>query len=797
MRQRFGDLTEIREALKKDPNNPWALRAVGRHYLAEGYFRQAKDHYLQSVIACPGLLAEVILDYEKEIERNSRRIGPRLSLAGLQISKGEIDAAVLELEETLEINPKNVEAYNALGKIYLKQDRLDEAISLLERSLLEGIKDISLTEILAGAYLEKGRIHEAIKFYEEILTYRSGDKQILRVLGDLYTRIEDYKQAAKSYESMFSDDPQVSREVIQRLEELLKKLEGNIFIREILSDIYMRSLNPDAAVLRLREILRLDSSRLEDVISRLKIILKSYPGHPKAIIALAEALRFQGSFSEAVELYHDLAKTKPEFLEKTMQGYQQVLEYCPEQVLARNYMAESFLYKKQIKEALLEFEKMLAADPSSAEIVIRKCREIIKGYPQLLLAHVVLGRAYLAKGDLQRAALEAEGVVSVDKKFSTAYLLLGEAYFKMKLCRKAVEVLRSALSMDPYNPEIQENYQAAIEKELEYKVGRVKERIAEDPWKISLRLDLAKLYVQKGLQDEAIRELQVALRDQARAPFAANLLGCIYRGDGRFDLAASQFNRALELAPPELADFIQTLRFNLGSAYEGLGLVRKALKIYEKILQEDIDFGDLRKRVKYLKASSLRSIRSKALLAVFSKPGAPEIIALWGREAKSGRAGKKQEISLSFGEKYNTSGFEYFIKGINKAAVEEFQLAVQLDAKFATALNNLGVALLREGRSLEAKNKFEEALHLNPASVVYHNNLGVACFLLGQLEQSSTCLERAYTIDPELSGVCINFGDVCYLRKDIKRALDLYQRQGKFDVLAKITEQRLMYKVPD
>ena len=101
---------------------------------------------------------------------------------------------------------------------------IDDAIALLERSIGAGVRDVNLTETLAAAYLEKGRTSEAIRFYEEILAQKPGDKQTLRILGELYTRIEDYNRAAKHYAAMFSDDPEVVREVIQRLEELLKRV---------------------------------------------------------------------------------------------------------------------------------------------------------------------------------------------------------------------------------------------------------------------------------------------------------------------------------------------------------------------------------------------------------------------------------------------------------------------------------------------------------------------------------------------------------------------------------------------
>lgn len=796
MRQYLEDYSEIRDALKKNPDDPLALRAVGQQNLKKGRYKQAKNHYIQAVNLSPRLASEILLDYERIIDKFPNKVGPRFSLAGFEINQGDLDSALLELEETLDIDPANVEAYNVLGRIYVKQGRIDEVIELLERSMKQGIRDVSLTEILASAYLEKGRLREAAKFFNEILKHKPGDKQTLRMLGELYTRLEDYNDAAKSFQAMFSDDPEVAREVIDRLEGLLRKQEGSVLIREILADIYMRSIKPEAAVTKLKEIMRLDNQKVEEVIVKLKNILKSYPNHPETTLSLAEAFRRQGSYSEAIENYFNLAKGKPDLLERAVKGYCEVLEVCPQQVLARTYLADAYLSQHKMTEALSEFEQMLDADPETAAAIITKCREIIKAQPQLLQARLVLGRAYLKSGDIQRAAVEAEGIISIDKKFTDAYLLLGEAYFRLNLSRKAVATLSQALLMDPYNVRIQKRFREVKEKELDQEVKKIKERLNEDPWRMSLHLDLAKVYLQKDLKQEAVRELQLAVKDQARAPFAINLLGCIHRGEGSFDQAAAQFNRALEMAPSELDDFRRNVRFNIATTYEAQGQVSKALKLYEQILQEDIDFGDLERRVKYLKATSLRSMQAKALLMVAAEPGSQDVVVIWGREGKSKKNSRREEMSLSFGQTHNVAGYDFFMKGMHKAALEEFQLAVQLDAKFATALNNYAVALVREGKLYDAKSNLEDAVHIDPGSVVLRNNLGLVYSLLGQKAQAEQELAKAYTLDPELTGVCLNFGDICYAKNDIRRAIDLYTRAANFDVLAEVAEKRLRFKTP-
>ncbi|MBU0502623.1 MAG: tetratricopeptide repeat protein, partial [Candidatus Margulisbacteria bacterium] len=409
---------------------------------------------------------------------------------------------------------------------------------------------------------------------------------------------------------------------------------------------------------------------------------------------------------------------------------------------------------------------------------------------------LVLGRAYLIKDDVQRAVVEAEGILALDNKFTEAYLLLGEAYNQLKLCRKSIKVLKTALTLDPYNTFVQERYRAVKERELENEIEKIRQRLAEDEWKMSLRLDLAKLYMQKGLSDEATRELQMVIKDQVRGHLAYNFLGCLSRGQGRFEQAEAQFKKAIELAPADNGEFLRSAKANLGSAYEAQGLIHESLEIYESVIREQMDFANLKKKMRYLKATNLKSLKTKSLLLVFALPAAREVIAVWGRGSKAGR-GRPGEMSMPFGHNHNVAGFDYYLKGMIKAAWEEFQLAVQLDSSSASALNNFGVCFVHEGRFAEARQKFAEAVNLEPNSVIFHNNLGVVYLLLGEIEKARKTLEQVSQLDPELAAAQINLGDIYSCKKETQKALALYAQIGRHDVLAELALARLRYRVPE
>lgn len=774
------DLEELKRTIKSHPKDGKILMELARHYLFAGYFKQAKEEYIMAASFAPRLTSEIVLDHEKFISAHHDSVEARLLLAGFYLNAQDLNSATLELEEILDIDPNCNLAYNLLGRIFIKQERIDEALRLLESALAHGVKDLKISEMLASVYLEKGRLPEAIRFYEEL----PQDKSTLRTLGELYTRTKQYESAAAKYFEMFKQDPEVASEVLRKMEDLLMVKETSLTIREMLADLYQRSLKPDQAAAKLTEIVKLQPAKLDEVIEKLKRNLKNYPHHPATCFALAEALTEKGSYSETVEVYRSLVKSQPDLLDAALDGCCKILEHYPQQFLARQFLIEGYLKLDKTREALQECLTLLAFYKEGAEWVIGKCRELVKKEP---FAREVLGYAYLSHNDPSRATLEAETLLAADRNHSPAYLLLGEIFLTQRLSRKAVEAFHKALELDPNNRLIHARYAGAREKELELEAESIKKRLLDDEWKISLHLDLAKVYLMMGKRDEALRELQTSLKDVQRAPFVYQLLGNLYREEGRFDLAVSSYEKGLECAPLDQPDVKKRLKFSLALTFEAQGLIKKSIKLFEELLQEDVDFPNLKEKIKFLKASSLASVQNKMLAAVSG-------FAFWGREARGGA--KRQTLAVSFGGNYNNSGIDYFMKGMQPAALEEFTLACQLDPDFSAAKNNLGVTFLIAGQLNEAQQKLREAFELEPASAIVSSNLGLSYLLQDNLAEARKWLEKARAVDPELSAAAFNLADLAYAEDQAQAALALFSSIPQSDLLGDLAAKRLLYKVP-
>lgn len=784
----------LKKDLKKKPRDPKILRNLARVLLFEKKYKEARSRYRIALLYNPRLLIGILLDFEAVLEERPDDISAMLLLADLFLYVGDVDSAIVELEEVLDLDPKRADVYNVLGRLCLKKQDFDEVIRILEQAMSLGLKDISITEMLAGTYIEKGRTLDAISLYKGLVNLAPGNKNYLRILGELFEREAKHDDAVRSYMSMLEDGVDLIQEVAYKLEGLAKKTPDNTFILESLADVYVKLINPGSAVLQCKRIFAIDRGKIDLVIKKYQDILYRFPDEPATLIALGEALIEKNELTAAAEKFRNLIKYSDDHLDDAIAGYRKVLDKYEGQALAHELLGDAYYRKGQVEESLGEYLRTLRLDPTSGKSITSKCKQLIKLSPNMILAHHVLGEAYIVCGEFKSAAEEAEFMIYIDKNYPPAYVILGDGYMGLGNIMKAIESYSTAIQLDPYNTMIHEKNKKAHMVSFDDEVKSIKKRIEESSWKLGLHLDLAKVYILKRDFEEGLKELQAAAKDNSRAPFAYNTLGLIFMEEGRFDLAAMQFEKSLGMIPKELQDFAKVVRFNLGSAYEAIGAVNEAVGEYEKILQEDIDFGTLQGRIKLLGNCGPSSLRNKSIAVVISQLGSKDIFGLWGIDFRPMEI-TREALNISFGQDHNNFGFEHYIKGRYRAAEEEFELAIQLDPDFHPALNNLAAMYFKSGRLEQAETRLGSALSIDPNFAVLHNNEGVLNYLKGDHKKAIENLEKAIEINPNLSSAYINLGDVYYLQDKCEQAISIWKKIKDFDPLSSVAKRRLAFRV--
>jgi tetratricopeptide (TPR) repeat protein len=207
--------------------------------------------------------------------------------------------------------------------------------------------------------------------------------------------------------------------------------------------------------------------------------------------------------------------------------------------------------------------------------------------------------------------------------------------------------------------------------------------------------NLAIVYYNKGLYDEAISELEEALKIDPNFVLARNNLDIILKKTGRLEEKVERLARVLDKEP---YDEHRTLE--LADTYRKLGRYSQAIIFYRKVL----DFNPGSFEGHYGLGMTLK------FLGKYDD-------AL--EEIK-----KSLEIKIS-PEVYRTLGEVYFNKGVVDLAIKNLQEAIALDATSAESHFLLGFAYGEKGKVEESLGAVRKAISLNPALAQFEPNLSI------------------------------------------------------------------------
>ncbi len=783
-------MEEAKKLLKKNPSDPHANFSIANVFLKDKDYKRALKHFHLTLMNYPRLASDIMVSFEEHILQNIEDIEARLALVDFLVLSGDVDSAILELEDLVELSPESSVIYNKFGRLYLKIGKIDGAISLLEKAVESGTIDENLFESLANAYLEKGRYTDAIALYEKIISQRPSNKRVLRSLGELYTRINNFESASFCYYQMLNEDPEVINEVTEKIENLARIAPNSTFIHEKLAEVYLRSLKPTKAVIELKRILKLDESKINAVLSLLRKLLQTYPEEKDALFLLSQCLIDCGEYSEAAEILSKLQNSDPSFAEKCVLSYNKIIELYPKQSVARKCLGDFEFSRGNIKKAMQHYLEFVKFDPSEIPYIEKKCREALKADPQMIEPCLVLAECFLMSQDCRKAITLAEELVQKDKDNFEAYRILAEAYSKIDLLGRAKDALRNALRIKPFDNDIQNKFKLISEKELEREISSIRSKIQQDPWRIGLNLDLARLLYKKGSLDSAARALQNALKDTTKVIPSHKLMGIIFKEQGRFDLALLQFEKMLGNKPDLEAEKVALSQ--IASCYEALGNISSAIDAFEKVLSQDVDFEGIPERLKTLKNINPFFIRNK-VLAAYIEIETQQIKAIFGKDVRRHKNDDEDLVSVTFGQEQNNLGFEKFLRDKAKEAEEDFKIATQLDPTLLPSQNNLAVAKLKNKDFENAKMILDNLLIEDATSPIYLNNMGVYYLLNKEIDLAEKHFISALKHDKNFDVTIYNLSQIWIKNGKQRDAFELYKRISPNNPLYESIQRKFYY----
>ncbi len=210
--------------------------------------------------------------------------------------------------------------------------------------------------------------------------------------------------------------------------------------------------------------------------------------------------------------------------------------------------------------------------------------------------------------------------------------------------------------------------------------------IAENPDCWIARYNLAVELGDSGRQEEAISQLERAVRIKPGMAEARVNLGILLSKSGQAAEALTQLEKAVALR----ADSAEA-HYNLGLVLAALGRLPEAMEHYQEALRLE--------------------------------PGSAEA--------------------------HNALGTGLLAQGRSAEACGEFERALAIQPGYAEALGNLGLALVRSGRPQEAMSRYEEALRQRADYPEAHYNLGTLLASAGRTAEALLHYEQAVRLRPD------------------------------------------------
>ncbi|MEO8368045.1 MAG: tetratricopeptide repeat protein [Candidatus Solibacter sp.] len=430
-------------------------------------------------------------------------------------------------------------------------------------------------------------------------------------------------------------------------------------------DFYLRMGDGDSAIKEYKEGIAKDS--------------KKKSTYQKRVI---EVLMRQGKRVEAAEINSQILKENPNDND------------------ARGLAATFLLDKGDIAKALAELQAVVTRAPENP------------------VSHYNLGRAHLARGEMEQARQQFIKAIELRSDYILARLSLAQLQVNRAEFEAALKTSEEILKIDK---------------------GNVNARLIES----------AALMGQKKFGDSRVM-LDAMLKTSPGSPDVLFQLGVVNLAENRFKEAEDAFRRSYQLNPANSRGLMGIVETSMAQNKTDEAL---------KILQAESDKAP--NRLDLLLAMGNTAVRAgKYDLAIqtFNK--------VLGQMAKDNKQG---DIYLRLGETYRR-------KGDANGAIQSLQEARKTLPDNVVVLSTLGLVLDGAQRRTEAKQMYEATLKLDPNNAVVLNNLA---FLLaesgGDLDDALIKATKAKQILPSLFEISDTLGWI-YLKKNLSdQAIDIFK----------------------
>jgi tetratricopeptide (TPR) repeat protein len=401
---------------------------------------------------------------------------------------------------------------------------------------------------------------------------------------------------------------------------------------------------------------RVDEYKLLDIRSRRKLaeLLARVGNKSRAVSTFFEVVDeflTQGLAENAIDVLRETISLMPERLairyrladlyehegqsQKAVNIYLQVLEEYPEEVGAWEALGRLYAKRNSVEEAVDAYLRACAINERDGNLVaaakgyeaiaslqedgtpaLKKLVEIYGelGFKNEMVARMLdLARAAVNRGEKERALSIYSKIIEIDPGNEEAQTRLGKSIQVVSVVPTGDSLVKEEIPSPDEPPDGPQEEPEPGPGETAFPPGRAIKTVDDllgfhpDPGEADVTespqvcYDLGLAYLEMGITEEAIHYFQLASHDPGLRVRACNMLGLCFLEKGMPDMAVKEFERGL--ATPDLAESDAVgLYYNLGVACERFGDHRRALDEYRKVYAIDVNYLDVREKIRRLRA---------------------------------------------------------------------------------------------------------------------------------------------------------------------------------------------------
>ncbi len=516
-----------------------------------------------------GLLADMI----KRFPDNPQ---PHIILSRLHIKNKQFDLAEKELKQAIQTKPDDIQLHLLLIEFYKKQQQYQQAESYLKETITSMPDSLDLQVALANIQFQMRKYDEAKAGLEAILNENElhGGGNLLKIkflikdnknrdavtmlaplikdypywpepyfqLGIAHLKLREFELAQQAVEQALRRAPTESRFHTLFAQILLLRGESENAGKEASVAIRLNPKNFRAAVILTKALVQ--EKRYKVAINVLNRMLEQRPDHPE--------LLFNISLSHIGLEDYDNGK---KMLERLME------------VTPNNSTALSLLAKLSSKD-----------DP---DLGLKLIQTYLQKAPDSGGHHLLLGRYYLRKNELDPAMAAFRKAQELDPDNPQPYILIGRLLTKQGKRDKAIEEYRSLLQASPDNIDARMGLAILLETldKIDEATGLYQEILQIKQNFAPAANNLAWLVSNSEEPDlgEALRLAMTAKKALPESPDISDTLGWVHFKRKAYNLAKTQFEYAVSIKP-EAGIFLYHLALAQSMEQDNMNAIRNLEK---------------------------------------------------------------------------------------------------------------------------------------------------------------------------------------------------------------------------